>query len=613
MKTGSILALVCLLGLGCAPKAKWKSFEGRRDDTTRRGLPAGSVVGFADGSATTAWLGLPYAEPPVGPLRWKAPRPLGRWSGVRVATRYGSECPQLGNDLVGEGRDGMVVGSEDCLTLNVFAPRAASATSARRPVVFWVHGGGNTIGTANTYGLVRNVVAAHDVVVVTVNSRLGVLGFFADQALRASATTPEDRSGNFATLDLIAALHWVHSNVSAFGGDPDNVTLMGESAGGWNIFALLASPLTEGLFSHAIIQSGLPASFPPEQAQNAVDDSPAGFPGSTHEVALRLLQKDGRAKDRAAAKTVLAGMSGPALEAYFRSKTPEELILPFQGAPFGMYFVPALVQDGYVLPTGSITRAVAERQKRHPFPVLLGSNRDEFKLFMALDPRYVNKRFGLLPEPRNQARFDRDAALVTQAWRAQGVDLPAHALAEAGGAGVFAYRFDWDEEPTILGVNLATLLGAAHGFEIPFEFLDEKGELDYLHAFTKENKAGRMALSRAMASYFMQFARTGAPGMGMDGSLPAWTPYDASAKPGFMVLDSPAGGFVRMDSGANDLDATVNRVWDTADFTPAERCKSYANILYGFLGTAGAWTPAREQTFQKHCPNQVAATLAHPR
>jgi para-nitrobenzyl esterase len=191
-------------------------------------------------------------------LRWRAPLAAAPWTGTRTATAMGSPCIQFWGPISGlKGHEGDVVGAEDCLYLNIWAPAAASTPAAdeRLPVMVWIHGGGNTIGTGNTYNG-SHLAGSQKVVVVTINYRLGVLGWLSHPALREGAANAADASGNYGVLDMIEALRWVQKNIAAFGGDPANVTVFGESAGGHDVFALLASPLAKGLFQRAIVQSG---------------------------------------------------------------------------------------------------------------------------------------------------------------------------------------------------------------------------------------------------------------------------------------------------------------------------------------------------------------------
>ena len=209
------------------------------------GYVSGTVVGDP-GNEVKAYRGIPYAAPPVGNLRWKPPQPVAAWSGIREVTVFGNMCPQ--------GRASWVSGNmgEDCLTLNVFTP--AKKTDEKLPVMVWFHGGGFAVGSANSPPYTWPSLPQHGVVMVGVNHRLGPIGLLALPEL--SAESSNGVSGNYLFLDLIAALEWVQTNIAAFGGDPDNVTIFGESGGGGKTDALATSPLATGLFQHAILESG---------------------------------------------------------------------------------------------------------------------------------------------------------------------------------------------------------------------------------------------------------------------------------------------------------------------------------------------------------------------
>lgn len=614
MRATASIALCFIACTGHRP-TPWPEVHGVADLSSRRELAQGPVIGFADSAKTHAWLALPYAAPPVGALRWRAPRPAASWGpSVREATNYGSACPQFGNAL-SAGKESEVIGSEDCLTLNVSAPQMSpeQAAGEQRAVMVWVHGGGNSIGTAHAYGAMRNLAAKYGVILVSVNYRLGLLGWFHHASINAADATPEDISGNFGTLDLLASLKWVQTNIKAFGGDPGNVTVFGESAGGFNAFSLLASPLAKGLFHRAIIQSGVPATRTIAEAENFTDSPDPGMSTSSSEMLLKWLIADGRAATRDDAKKVLGSMKTAEVGGYLRSKSPAALVAPLQGAPFGMYSVPALFRDGVALPIAPITEVLTDPAQGNHVPVLLGTNRDELKLFMALNPRYVGKTLGLFPFIRDEAVYDRDAALGSDMWRAIGVDGPARALTQSQGNSVFAYRFDWDEEPTRLGIPVAKLLGAAHGLEIGFVFDDVTSEMDVFKIASDENAPGRIELADTMSSYWVNFAVTGAPGRGVDGHLTEWGPYGAGQ---FMVLDSKAGGGARMQTGAITAEALEARIWaDPSLGDTASRCKAAAGVLFGFFGKpTGAWTPERQASFHSHCPNDSVETLlAEPR
>ena len=443
------------------------------DPSSQRSLPgAGEVVGYTGRYGSHVWLGIPYAAPPVGERRWRAPAPPERWSGVREALAFGAHCPQIASVFggVSDVPSGTLSGSEDCLFLNVYAPRmdAAAAAQARLPVMMWIHGGGNTIGLSDFFDGGR-LAQDQNLVVVTINYRLGPLGWFRHASLREGAT-PAEQSGNFTTLDLIRALEWLRENVAGFGGDPGNITIFGESAGGHNVFTLLLSPLANGLFQRAIAQSGGTGTIQPAEAENFADDAEPGQPSSSNQVLLRLLVADGKASDPAAARQALAAMSPSEIAGFLRSRTPEQLIAGYEREfAEGMFEMPQVFADGVVLPAGDPLSLLARPDGWNRVPVMAGTNLDEHKVFMFMSPLYVRRWLGVMPQVREPDFFEAMAEKRSALWKATGADGPAAAIWKTQ-PNVFVYRFDWDEEPSLLGIDAARYVGAAHGFEIPFVF-----------------------------------------------------------------------------------------------------------------------------------------------
>jgi para-nitrobenzyl esterase len=551
------------------------------DPASARALPGGGeVVGFVGRYGSHVWLGIPYAKPPVGDLRWRAPEPPAPASGRREALAFGNHCPQFASPFAGvaDVPDGAVSGDEDCLYLNVYAPRTEGPDTAKRPVMLWIHGGGNVIGLADFYDGGR-LAQSQDVVVVTVNYRLGPLGFFRHASLR-EGVPPADQSGNFAFLDLMQALAWVRDHVAAFGGDPGNVTIFGESAGGANVFNLLLSPLASGLFQRAIVQSGGVYADSLAEAEHFADDAEPGHRRSSNEVLVRLLVRDGQAADLAAARSALASMPAAEVARLLRSKSPAELFAAYEREPQeGLLDMPRVFADGVVRPVGDPLELFARPDGWNRMPVMLGTNLDENKLFLFMNPLYV-RRLGPVPLGiKEPVLFDATADAMSAMWKATGADGPAAAMWSTQ-PNVYVYRFDWDAEPSLLGLDLAGALGAAHGFEIPFVFghwdLGRQGNV----IFTPENRAAREALAESMMSYWAAFARSGDPGRGADGAEHAWTAWDG--RPGahkFMLLDTPDDGGLRMGSEPVTPDGVVAAVAADARLaTPRDRCWVYHEL-----------------------------------
>ena len=578
MRRLSLLSL--LFGLAFSACGSGPEPPPAADPTSSRRLVQGEIVGFASPDhAAQVWRGIPFAKPPEGSLRWRAPQPPEPWVGRRQALESGAICPQFDLQQGGE-----IAGSEDCLYLDVYAPRfAADAVpggSARLPVMVWVHGGGNTIGDARIYDGSR-LAADNGVVVVAIQYRLGVLGWFANSALRAEASTPADASGNYGTLDIIRALEWVGENVAVFGGDPTNVTVFGESAGGQNVLSLLLSPPARGLFQRAISQSGVVANATIAEAENLRDDLEApGRPGSSGEVLLALLQADGLAEDRVAARRVLAGMEAAEVAAYLRGQSVDALLGTFSAeAMGGMYFSPNVFQDGYVIVDVDPLVALATPGLHNAVPTLAGSNREETKLFALFGSPHVRRIFGLPMGLKDARAFDLAGEYGGLLWRAQGVDQPLEALRAGGQKDLFAYRFDWDEEGSLLWLDFSELLGAAHAMELPFVF----GFTD-LGRWTKTlfaDPASAARLSQQMRSYWVEFARSGDPGRGTEGELPLWPRW--GAEPGeslTLFLDSDRDGGLRVARGNESVASVVARLAaDERVLDAAERCTLYADMM----------------------------------
>ncbi len=550
------------------------------DPDSLRTTTEGTVIGFAATPGAHAWFGIPFAEPPLGELRWKAPLPPKPRAHRLEATREGNACSQVASSLGVPGPKGSIVGSEDCLYLNVWAPRLSpgdlAAGEARLPVMVWIHGGGNSIGTGSSF-VGSRLASAHGVIVVTVNYRLGPLGWFRHPALRAADTTPADDSGNFGTLDLIRALEWVKGNAAAFGGDPERVTIFGESAGGVNVYTLLASRLAKGLFQRAIVQSGMPSDETVAVAENRKDAETPGSATSGREISLRLLVKRGRAADRAAAVALEDSLSADELARFLRSVSPAELIQAYESPANSPFLqLPLVFRDGDVLPQQDLAEYLASPAGIPSVPVMLGTNRDEIRAFQLGAGVGIKKFLGLFPRAEDPDRYLRSAYFGSAIWKAMGADEVAAHWVRSGWSNVWVYRFDWDEEPRSFVGDLALLLGAGHGMEVPFVFGHfEYGDVSHL-IFTEKNAAGREALSAAMMSYWTEFAASGDPGRGMSSGLPHWEPWsEASADaPRFMILDTEKDGGLRMSQTPVTRDRIVEELAQDAIFVSTdERCQ----------------------------------------
>ncbi|MCC5872999.1 MAG: carboxylesterase family protein [Gammaproteobacteria bacterium] len=541
------------------------------DPDSQRQLGQGNIIGFTAGDAH-AWLGIPFAAAPVGDRRWRAPQTAPGWSGTREALHFGHACPQIASPLGGAPEDltGQLWGEEDCLFLNVYAPRHESgALPGNLPVMVWIHGGGNTVGHSGFYDG-GPLAAAHDVVVVTVNYRLGPLGWFAHPVLDDG--DPLDASGNYGILDLQFALEWVQDNIAAFGGDPDRVTVFGESAGGTNIFALLVSPLSTGLFHGAIVQSGGTGSVSVERARNVSDDPTApGAAFSSSEVLLRLLGGD--QCDRSCARAQLDATSDELAGRLRGLDTAGLFALYSDGDGLLGPASPTVIRDGHVLPEREFLDVLDDPGSFHAVPMILGTNRDEPKIFMVFSPDHVVRIAGLPLWRRDARLYELTAEYGGLAWQLRGVTAPAARLRQAG-VPVWAYRWDWDEQGRRFGINLSALLGAAHGLEIPFVFGHwDVGRLSGL-LFHERNAPGREALSARMMAYWAGFAHDLDPGRGADGQGPVWQRLSGGEGVSFLHLNTEDSGGIRMSREHLDHDQLIDRLaTDERFLDDEERCE----------------------------------------
>lgn len=324
----------------------------------------GQLAGANGSSADMrVYRGIPFAAPPVGDLRWKAPQPAAKWQGVRQATEFSNACWQTQYPAAAAIYQAKLPPlSEDCLYLNIWTP--AKSAKDRLPVMVWIHGGGFTRGFAGTRSYDGEVLARKGAVIVTINYRLGIFGFFAHPVL--SAESGHHASGNYALLDQIAALQWVQKNIAAFGGDPTRVTIFGESAGSWAVNALMASPLAEGLFHRAIGESG--GSFSPMKTLAEAEKEGEKLTASLAPLPAAAAKTE--AADKPESQSILKAL---------RAKLAEELLKASDAET-----VRPMV-DGWVLPEDVAT--IFAQGKQNDVPLIIGYNADEGT---ALAPQAAN-------------------------------------------------------------------------------------------------------------------------------------------------------------------------------------------------------------------------------
>ena len=467
----------------------------------------GIVQGKMQGSSR-AFLGIPYAAPPVGELRWKAPAPPLAWEGVRDATKFGARCMQ--GNIFGDMVFRDAGPSEDCLMLNVWTP--ANVAKKKLPVMVWIHGGGFVAGATSEPRQDGATLAEQGVAVVSMNYRMGIFGFF--ELPELIKDSGKNAAGNYGLLDQVAALEWVKKNIAAFGGDPGNVTIFGESAGSFSVSELMASPLAKGLFQRAIGESGADFSQRSEPAVTLAD----------------------RAKNNAEyAKKVLGTDSLKELRAI-----PADKLLETVSKPGSERRGPNMVAvDGYFLPKSVAEIFAAGTQ--NDVPLLAGWNRDEGSgaVLSAKPPLTAAsvKELGEKEFKDNSAEFFKlypasDDATAVRSWEdfagdrfiAFGTWKWMEAEAKTGKSPIYRYRFDQapPDDP-----SREPGMGAFHSSEIEYVFGTLEWRIPTL--WKSEDKA----LSELMRKYWANFARTGNPN---GAGLPQWPAYKPSGDAQVMHL-----------------------------------------------------------------------------
>ena len=541
-----VFLLLAALVTGCAsPSQTLSSREPVSTDT-------GSVMAYEAEDNILQWYDIPYAQAPVGDLRWRAPKALPITDAPIARSADPIICPQEAGFVSGvEGES--AIGSEDCLYLDVTAPADADGSL---PVMFWIHGGGNTAGHKNDYDFSR-LAANQNVVVVTINYRLGPLGWFSHPAL----DTGPGAIANFGTLDIIAALGWVQRNIAQFGGDKNNVTIFGESAGGHNVFTMLASPLSEGLFHKAISQSGYVRSMSPREAYNRDREFPEIDRGS-----WEFTGQLGLDPETVSAEALRAIDSSTIISTYF-------------GMPSD-HRSPGIINDGVVIPSEGFAAALANPQNaKTDVPVMAGANNEEVTLWMGLNRYFVDASYPLtkwLPPKvtlKNPEMYKFWVRQRSEGWKAQGVDRPLASLEAAGYASLYAYRYDWNDQEDSFLIKFSEVLGAAHASEI--SFVQGKAMYGPIGSYMYPDTDSARDMTDIMMTAWGNFARDGQPGA-VKGD--AWAPYVSHA-PHYMVLDSLGAHELRADAAS--MEAIFAEVADTDLMTADERC-----ILAWELATA---------------------------
>ena len=491
---------------------------------------SGIVEGYKKGRVIY-WDDIPYAKPPIGQLRWKAPQTFDNSKNI-ILPKENNYCVQRPSSLGGPGGEGLYVGTEDCLYLDISAP--VRKKSELLPVMFWIHGGGNTSGLKDLYDF-NKIVKKHNVIVVRINYRLGPFGWFHHPSVQ-DFQTGIDKTSNFGTLDIIAALNWVKRNITHFGGDPNNVTVFGESAGGHNVLSLLVSNKSKGLFHKAISMSGYTTSISPQDAYKQNKKSSTSSYTSS-EIIKKIIRDRDEAKETYSNKEIRDILLNLTTKDFFKHyahrKTYEE--------------IPLLTSDNVVIPQIGLREALYEKDFVNIVPTIAGSNRDEVKLWLATAEYFVELEYSAvgsvlkIPNVRlkDKEAFEAFNYYRSSAWKIRGVDVPLEGLHTAGNNDLYAYRYDWDDHRRYIVADFKELIGAAHATEIPLLAGNAKLVGGYpLSDLIYPTGKSKFYISRNMMRFWANFAKYGEPGKSTNSV--SWDPIVNDKKLGtsFIVLDS---------------------------------------------------------------------------
>ena len=532
-----------------------------------------SSSGIAEGyqkNYVINWDDIPYAQAPIGDLRWKAPRKIDNPSQI-ITSKENNFCVQRPSGMGGSEGEGFFSGSEDCLYLDIKAPIIHSKKAL--PVMFWIHGGGNTSGLKDLYDYSK-MVNKHNVIVVSINYRLGPFGWFTHPAIQ-ELQSGIDKSSNFGTLDIIEALKWVQLNISLFGGDPSNVTIFGESAGGHNVLSLLASQKAKDLFHKAISQSGYTTSIDTKSAYKQDINTPTSN-HSSFKIVDRILNQKKKNKaqdtfDKRELREILLGLSSEEFFSYYADRASYEEI-------------PLLTADGVVIPLIGLSKALSSKDYLNIVPTIAGSNRDEVKLWLGSAEYFVDLKFSpvgkLFGIPKISLK-DEDAFEIfnyyrSAAWKLRGVDGPLRSMKQAGNNNLFAYRYDWDDHRKFVIANFKKLIGAAHATEIPLLTGNNKLVGGYGFLIYPRGPSKRFT-SKNMMKFWANFAKNGAPGKSTNSV--AWTAYNPSkqSESNFIILDNRKS--LRMSSDNISFESLIYGLHKEDKITDLEKCVVLLQIL----------------------------------
>ena len=517
------------------------------------------------------WDDIPYAKPPIGDLRWMAPRKLDVAAKNNIIhPKNNNFCIQEPSGLGGSDGDTFFSGSEDCLYLDIKRP--AKIDKGLLPVMFWIHGGGNTSGLKDLYDF-STMAKRHDVLVVTINYRLGPFGWFTHPSIQ-DLQLDIDKTSNFGTLDIIAALEWVQSNISLFGGNPNNITIFGESAGGHNVLSLLVAKQAKGLFHKAISQSGYTTTYSKEDAYKQTTESSTSKHTSWNIVNKIINDKS---------LDIDQEMNKIAVRNLLKSLTAEEFFKYYSERP-SYENLTILTADEIVIPEIGLTEALSKKEYVTDIPIIAGSNKDEVKLWLASAKYFVDLDYSFLGSILGVPKVvlnDKDAFNIfnsyrSRAWKIRGVDDPLRSLHISGNKDLYAYRYDWDDHRRFIIADFRELIGAAHATEIPLLTGNTKLVGDFGFLIYPKGPSLRFT-SKNMMKFWTNFAKHGKPGISSNGV--EWTKYNGQAKipSSYMVLDNRRN--LKMNTDHFSFSSLIRDLYKENALTSLEKCVVLLQML----------------------------------
>lgn len=519
----------------------------------------GPVVGIIENnSKTQSYLGIPYAQPPVGALRWKAPADPAKRTALLKATKTPAKALQVSK--------GKIIGSDDCLYLNIWRP---NSSAKKLPVMVFLHGGNNQTGASTDASHGAKLAAAQNMIVIGLNYRLGPLGFIRIPALQHG--TPEENSGNYTLLDVEKALRWIQKNAASFGGDPKNVTLAGHSAGGRDVMAILTSPRFKGLFQKAMSFSGSQTISDPAWSRNihvkafvklAVEDKKQ----PSEEEAAKWLNSD-----------------SPDVAEWLYSVDSARLVRLMSGAKIRMRVFPHLFADGTVLPKEGMKVYDSAKGVKNVIdvPLLLLGDASEFKFYCNNDPLFKPwiASGEVFKDPDKKAQYRYASTYGSLFFGFANTQNSAQRISQFAGSPIYVASFRWGDDPAVVGEEQAFIHGSKHGIHMDFIFDQKKFDIHKDNPKAYEN-AGADKLKVLTQSYIGNFVRTGNPN---GANLPKWDAW--SNKKGantFLFLNADKDtASAKMTNWKLDADATLKQMKDDTTVSEEEKKVLLKKVLDG--------------------------------